>query len=92
VKVRRVIKQDIDIPDMGERFKKARLEVQAIKGVSLMQVCKAAGVSRNYWYQIENENTQVLLESTLRKIEAALSTTLNRQIDLGVNFEEGSQK
>lgn len=89
VKVRRVIKQEIDVPDLGERFKQVRLEIQATKGVSLSKVCKTAGVSRNYWYQLEREDIKgALLEETLKGLEVALSAALNRVVDFGVKFDD----
>ena len=89
VKVKRIIEKEVDIPDLGERFKQARLEVQALKGGSLTKVCKAADVSRNYWYQLEREDIKgALLEETLRKIEDALSEVLGRTVDLGVKFDD----
>lgn len=89
VKVRRVVEQEVDIPDLGGRLRDARIEVQAMKGVSLTKVCKAAQISRNYWYQIEAENIQgALMEDTLRRIEFALSEALGRTVDLGVRFHD----
>lgn len=89
VKVKRVIEQEVDVPDLGERFKQVRIEVQSTKGVSLTKVCKAADVSRNYWYQLEREDIKgALLEETLRKLEAALSEALGRKVDLGVKFND----
>jgi hypothetical protein len=89
MKVRRVVEQEIDVPDLGERLKQIRLEVQAVKGTSLAGVCKAAGISRSYWYRLEAEEIQgALLEDTLRKLESALSDALERKIDLGIKFND----
>lgn len=88
VKVKRVIEQEIDIPNLGDRLRDARIEVQAT-GISLAKVCRAAQVSRNYWYQIESENIQgALMVDTLRRIESALSEALGRTVDFGVRFKD----
>lgn len=79
VKVRRIVKQEIDIPGLGDRIKQAR--EKSDRGVS--SLAKEVGISRNYWYQLEAESVlSGIKEETLRKIEAALG------VDLGVNFDE----
>ncbi|BAY20110.1 XRE family transcriptional regulator (plasmid) [Anabaenopsis circularis NIES-21] len=79
VKVRRIIKLEIDIPGLGERIKQAR----EASGRPVTQLAKEAGISRNYWYQLEAEAVLGgMAEETLRKIEEVLG------VDLGVQFDD----
>ena len=79
MKVRRVVKQEIDIPGLGERLRQARLQSKR----SVASLATAAGISRHYWYQLEGEAvlSGVTIE-TLRNIEQALGA------DLGVDFNK----
>ncbi len=71
-----------DFPGIGARVREARERAVAMPGRSLTKICKEAGISRQYWYQIENENlTSPVGEDTIRKIESVLG------IDLGVRFD-----
>ncbi|MBD2492561.1 helix-turn-helix transcriptional regulator [Aulosira sp. FACHB-615] len=79
MKVRRIIKLEIDIPGLGERIKQAR----EASGRPVTQLAKEAGISRNYWYQLEAEAVLGgMAEETLRKIEEVLG------VDLGVQFDD----
>lgn len=76
MKVRRTT--DKEAPGLGRRIKKAREASER----SLESICKEAGMSRVYWYDIENEKVrQALPEETLRKIEKVLG------VDFGVDFD-----
>lgn len=79
VKVRRIVKQEVDFPGLGEQLKEARLKSDR----SLTQLAASVGISRNYWYQLEAEAVLggVTLD-TLRKIEDVLG------VDFGVCFED----
>lgn len=83
VKVRRIVKQEVDVPGLGAKIKKARTD----SSKSLSALCREVGISRNYWYQLESE---VVLggvaEDTLRKMEAAL------EVDFDVRFEDDEQQ
>jgi len=78
VQIKRTIEEVRDFPGFGDRLRSARLRDPR----PLTQICKAAGISRQYWYGIENETirTPVSVE-VVQRIESALG------IDLGVNFE-----
>ncbi|QMS90490.1 helix-turn-helix transcriptional regulator [Nostoc edaphicum CCNP1411] len=77
VQVKRVVEVVQDFPDIGKRMKQARER----DGRSLTQICREAGISRAYWYQLEAENLRApATEGIIRKIEAVLN------IDLGVKF------
>jgi len=78
VRVRRIIKQEIDIPGLGEQIKQARETDER----SVTTLAKLVGISRNYWYQLEAEAVLGgVAEDTLRKIEEVLG------VDFGVTFK-----
>ncbi|BBD66383.1 XRE family transcriptional regulator [Nostoc commune NIES-4072] len=79
VQVKRVVEVVQDFPDIGKRIKQARERDER----SLSQICREAGISRAYWYQLEAENLRApATEGIIRKIEAVLN------VDLGVKFQE----
>ncbi|MGF2036881.1 MAG: helix-turn-helix domain-containing protein [Nostoc sp. CmiVER01] len=79
VKVRRIIKLEVDVPGLGDRIKQAR----EARGRPVTQMAKEVGISRNYWYQLEAEAVLGgVAEETLRKIEEMLG------VDLGVQFDD----
>ncbi|MFN6538316.1 MAG: helix-turn-helix domain-containing protein [Nostoc sp. EkiNYC01] len=78
VKVRRIVKQEIDAPGLGDRIKQAR----EASNRPVTQLAKEVGISRNYWYQLEAEAVLGgVAEETLRKIEEVLG------VDFGVKLE-----
>ena len=82
VRVRRIIKQEIDAPGLGTKIKNAR----DASSRSLSALCREVGISRNYWYQLEAEKVMGgITEEMLRKIEAVLGA------DFGVNFDSGEK-
>lgn len=77
VKVRRIVKQEIDVPGLGDLIRQAR----DADDRSLTQLAKLAGISRNYWYQLEAESVLGgVAEDTIRKIEEVLG------VSFGVSF------
>ena len=79
VKVRRIVKQEIDIPGLGSQIKQAR----EADNRSVTELAKTVGISRNYWYQLEAESVLGgVAENTIKKIEEVLN------IDLGINFDD----
>jgi transcriptional regulator with XRE-family HTH domain len=79
VKVRRIVKQEVDVPGLGSRIKQAR----ETSNRPVTQLAKEVGISRNYWYQLESEAVLGgVAEETLRKIEDVL------KVDLGVSFHD----
>lgn len=81
VQVKRVVESVRDFPDLGKRIKQARESDQR----PLAQICREAGISRAYWYQLEGEDLRApATEEIIRKIEAALG------VDLEVNFDEAN--
>jgi transcriptional regulator with XRE-family HTH domain len=78
VRVRRIIKLEVDVPGLGDRIKQAR--ESSLRPVT--HLAREVGISRNYWYQLEAEAVLGgVAEETLRKIEEVLS------VDLGVKFD-----
>lgn len=78
VRVRRIVKQEVDVPGLGEQIKQAREK----DGRSLAAIAREVGVSRNYWYQLEAEAVLGgMAEDTLRKIEAVLGVTFGVEFD-----------
>lgn len=75
VKVRRY--QEIEVPNFGERLKKARIE----DGRSVQVLATFAGISVGYWYQLEKEDREWISEEVLRSIESVLSLSFNAQFD-----------
>lgn len=78
LQVKRVVEVVQDFPGLGERIKRTRESDSR----SLSQICRDAGISRAYWYQLEAEDLRApATEDIIRKIESALNA------DLGVEFE-----
>jgi transcriptional regulator with XRE-family HTH domain len=78
VQVKRTVEVVCDFPGLGKRIKTAREQDNR----SLSQICRDAGISRSYWYQVEAEDLRApITEEIIRKIEQALS------VDLGVQFD-----
>jgi transcriptional regulator with XRE-family HTH domain len=79
LKVKRVQEVICDFPGLGDRIRKARESDSR----SLTAICTEAGISRSYWYQLENGDMRSpATEEIIRKVERVLG------VDLGVNFEE----
>ncbi len=68
---------DIEVPDLGERIKQARLSDPR----SLTEICRQIPMSTMNWYRIEDHTTKALPIETLRKIEEVLG------VDFGVRFD-----
>ena len=75
VKVRRY--QEIEVPNFGERLKKARIEDER----SVQVLATFAGISVGYWYQLEKEDREWISEEVLRSIESVLGLSFNAQFD-----------
>ena len=79
VKVRRIIRQEVDIPGLGYQIKRAREDDVR----SLTELAKTVGISRNYWYQLEAESVLGgVAEDTIKKIEEVLNA------NFGINFDD----
>ena len=79
ITVRRVVEHEVYVPDLGLKIQEARKSIDK----PLTALCKEAGVSRNYWYQLESGKILgAVSEEALRKIEKVLD------VNLGVDFEE----
>lgn len=72
---------ETQVSGIGVQIKQARKAIAGYK--SVRQLCEEVGISRAFWYSIENDNDnkEISVElETLRKIEKALD------IDLGVEI------
>lgn len=79
MQVKKVIERVKDFPGLGERIKAARMADKR----SLSKICKEWGISRAYWYQLEDEDMRAPATiEMIRKIEQALG------VDLGVQFDD----
>lgn len=79
VKVRRIVKLEVEIPDLGKRIKESR----EADPRSVTKLAKTVGISRNYWYQLEAEAVLGgVAEDTIRKIEEVLNA------DFGISFDD----
>lgn len=78
MKVKRTIEVIREFPGLGQKIKKARENDQR----SLSQICKDSGLSRSYWYQIENEDLRApVTEEMIRKIENVLNVDFEIKFD-----------
>ena len=78
MKVRRIIKLEIEIPNLGQKIKQAR----EADPRSVTKLAKTVGISRNYWYQLEAEAVLGgVAEDTIKKIETVLDTDFNIKFD-----------
>jgi transcriptional regulator with XRE-family HTH domain len=76
MEIERIISTRVEVPGLGAKIKTARQhQPRSVEALS-----KDCGMSRANWYLIEKEQTKVLPESTLRKIEEVLG------VDFGVTF------
>lgn len=79
VQVKKVIEVVVDSPGLGDRIATAR----KLHSQSLISLAKVAGITRQYWYEIEREKLDYPLPyETLKAIEKAL----------GVEFDVFEQK
>ena len=77
VKVRRIQKIEVDVPELPELLKDALKK----SGKSVSALCGEVDISRTYWYQLTTGREDAVSEDTLRKIEAALGVDFN--VDFG---------
>ncbi|MUG99814.1 transcriptional regulator [Scytonema sp. UIC 10036] len=78
MQIKRTIEVIGEFPGIGQKIRNARESDTR----SLSQICRECGISRTYWYQLENENLLApATEEIIRKIEKVLS------VDLGVKFD-----
>ena len=78
VQVKRVVEETRDVPGLGAAIKRARESDDR----SVTQLCRDAGLSRQYWYQIEREDLRApATEDVIRRIESVLSVNLGVQFD-----------
>jgi transcriptional regulator with XRE-family HTH domain len=77
VQVKKVVEVVSNFPGLGDRIRAAR----KISDKGVTALAAEAGISRTYWYELENERLHhAASEAVIRKVEAALGA------DLGVDF------
>ena len=70
--------KEIEIEGLGEKIKKARLD----SNKSVEQICAEVGVSRTYWYDIENETIKGTLSfENFQKIQKVLNINFQVEFD-----------
>jgi transcriptional regulator with XRE-family HTH domain len=78
VRVKRIVETVRDFPGLGQKIRQARERDER----SVTDLCRECGLSRSYWYQLENEDLRApATEDVIRRIEAVL------KIDLEVDFD-----
>jgi hypothetical protein len=78
VQVKRVVETVQEFPGLGKKIRQTRERDKR----TLTAICKECGLSRSYWYQLENEDLRSpATEEVIRRIEEVLGT------DFGVTFE-----
>ncbi|MGP1387371.1 MAG: helix-turn-helix domain-containing protein [Thainema sp.] len=78
MKVRRT--REWDIPSLPEQLKKAA----EASGKSVVQICKDAGISTAFWYQMLKGNRDSITYETLEKVCDAIGVKMN---SLGVEVD-----
>ena len=71
--------QEMEVSGLGKRIEAARRQSKR----SVADLAKAAGISRAYWYDLEQERIrQSVPIETIRNVEESLG------VDFGVSFDE----
>ena len=79
VRIRKI--QEIEVKGISDRIKQARLSLPR-NGKTLDDLCHEVGISRTYWYDIENDRIRGAFSiENLRKIEKALDINLGVSLD-----------
>jgi transcriptional regulator with XRE-family HTH domain len=68
----------VEIPDLRERIKEARLR----DGLPVRVLASAAGMTQDNWFKLESGVIKTVPEETLRRVEKALN------INFGVTFDD----
>jgi hypothetical protein len=78
VKVRKITKVEIDVPDLPEQIAQARLQ----SGKSVKEVCNEIKISRTFWNRLISGKEEAIAYPTIQKFERFFGT------DFGIRFEE----
>jgi len=81
MRIKKTVVKEVEAEGLGERIRLARKSMPR-NGKTLDALCYEAGISRTYWYEIENERVRGAVSAeVLQKIEQALG------VDFGVEFD-----
>lgn len=78
VKIRKITKVEIDVPNLPEQIAQARLQ----SGKSVKEVCEATEISRTFWNRLISGKEEAIAYPTIQKFERFFGT------DFGIRFEE----
>lgn len=80
MKVRKVSVQEWDVQGIGQKIRDARLADSR----SVQALARESGISRGYWYELENETIKGAVElETLQAVEKTLGVPLLEVIEGG---------
>ena len=71
MKVRKIKREEIEVPDLPLKIAQA----QEKSGKPISEVCESVGFSRTYWYRLVNGKEEAIAVETLRKLEKTLNTS-----------------
>lgn len=72
MKVRQVIKKELDVTGLGNKIKKCRKQ----RKISAAKLAERTGISRSCVYLIESEKADAIALDIIKRIEAVLETEL----------------
>ncbi len=81
------IRKEWKVKGFGATLKQARLSYTSKNKVTLAAVCKAIGVNRSYWYQMESQELKTVSLDHVRAIEELFGVELVRVVVEGKDIK-----
>ena len=81
------IRKEWKVLGFGEVLKQARLKYTHKNKVTLAAVCKAIGVNRSYWYQMESQELKTVSLDHIRAIEKLFGVELVKVVVEGKDIK-----
>ena len=81
------IRKEWKVLGFGAVLKQARLKYTHKNKVTLAAVCKAIGVNRSYWYQMESQELKTVSLEHVRAIEELFGVELVEVVVEGKNIK-----
>jgi hypothetical protein len=81
------IRQEWEVLGFGAILKRARLKYTSKNKVTLAAVCKAIGVNRSYWYQMESQELKTVSLSHIKAIEKLFGVELVKVVVEGKDIK-----